>query len=261
MILTHKKMHLVQHLIPIAHFLRIVTIVLVVSISQNLSAQDQLGGYSYFDLNQRLEEQLPSLDSLIDLALLNHPTVKLNEELIGSAEARVRLAKKSWSSLVRGYFDYGYGNQAIVATGPQGGDLSNIANGYRAGANLSIPLSEIYTRRDRIKLQEHELQATYYKTKEMELTIANQVIEEYNMAISAQRMMNIRFDMQQKAKSNLLQLELEYASGAIDGTAYVRNAEIFAIAQSEYESARMNFMRSIQKLEVLIGVPISEMLR
>ncbi|WP_245189720.1 TolC family protein [Lunatimonas salinarum] len=229
--------------------------------AHSLLAQENTEESVYFDLNRRIEDQLPTLDSLIGLALTNHPTVKLNEELIGSAEARVRLAKKSWSSLIRGYVDYGYGNQAIIATGPQGGDLSNIANGYRAGANLSIPLSEIYTRKDRVKLQEHELQATYFKTKEMELTITNQVIEEYNMAISSQRMMHIRYDMQQKAKSNLLQLEMEYASGAIDGTAYVRNAEIYAIAQSEYESARMNFMRSIQKLEVLIGVPVIEILR
>ncbi|MCC5935919.1 MAG: TolC family protein [Lunatimonas sp.] len=242
-------------------FLKVTMATIALLITHHLSAQDDSREIGYFDLNKRIEDQLPPLDSLIDLALINHPTVKLNEELIGSAEARVRLAKKSWSSLIRGYVDYGYGNQAIIATGPQGGDLSNIANGYRAGANLSIPLSEIYTRRDRIKLQEHELQATYFKTKEMELTITNQVIEEYNMVISSQRMMNIRYDMQQKAKSNLMQLELEYANGAIDGTAYVRNAEIYAIAQSEYESARMNFMRSIQKLEVLIGIPVIEILR
>lgn len=215
----------------------------------------------YFDLNRKIEDQLPSLDSLIYLAIESHPTIRLNEELIGSAEARVKLAKKSWSSLLRGYLDYGYGNQAIVATGPQGGDLSNIANGYRAGANLSIPLSEIYTRRDRIKLQEHELAATYYKTKEMEVTITNQVIEEYNMMVTGQRLMKIRYDMLQKAQSNLAQLELEYANGTIDGTAYIRNAEIHAIAQSEYETARMNFIKSAQKLEVLIGNPLSQLIR
>ncbi|MFP3472450.1 TolC family protein, partial [Micrococcus sp. SIMBA_144] len=81
-------------------------------------------------------------------------------------------------NLIRVYSDYSYGNQAILYT--SGTDLSNVANGYRIGANLSIPLSEVFLKKDQVKLQKQELEATYYKTKEMELTISNQVIEEYN---------------------------------------------------------------------------------
>lgn len=226
-----------------------------------LIAQEENSNVYSFNLQRSIEEQLPSLDSLIDIAISYHPTVKLNEALIGSANSRINLAKKSWSTLLRGYIDYGYGNQAIIATGPGGGDLSNIANGYRAGANLSIPLSEIYTRKDRIDLQKNELEATYYKTREMELVIATQVVEEYNMLITGQRMLNIRYEMQQKAKSNLAQMELEYISGNIDGGIYTRNAEIFTIAQSEYENARRIFMTAAQKLELLLGLPLSQLLR
>lgn len=224
-------------------------------------AQEEINRIDGFNLNLGMERQLPSLDSLIEMALSFHPTIKLNEALIGSAESRVKIEKKSWSNLLRGYVDYGYGNQAIVTTGSQGGDLSNIANGYRAGANLSIPLSEIFTRKDRIRLHEQELLATYYKTQEMELVIANQVIEQYNNLLLAQKLINIRFEMQQKAKNNLVQLELEYISGDIEGTSYVRNAEIYAIAQSEYENARANFMVASQKLEVLLGRPLREIRR
>jgi outer membrane protein TolC len=224
-------------------------------------SQDEIQSIYGFDLNVGMERQLPPLDSLIDLAVSYHPTIKMNEALIGSAESRVKLAKKSWSNLLRGYVDYGYGNQAIVATGPQGTDLSSIANGYRAGANLSIPLSEVFTRRDKIRLQEQELVATFHKTQEMELMVTNQVIEEYNNLLLAQKLMNIRYEMQQKAKSNLLQMELEYVSGEVEGTSYVRNAEIYAIAQSEYENARANFRVASQKLEVLIGRPLDEIRR
>ncbi len=224
-------------------------------------SQDELQRVNGFDLNVGMERQLPSLDSLIDLAISHHPTIKVNEALIGSAESRVKLEKKSWSNLVRGYFDYGYGNQAIVATGPQGTDLSSIANGYRAGANVSIPLSEVFTRKDRIKLQQQELLATMHKTQEMELVVTNRVIEEYNNLLLAQRLMVIRYDMQEKAKNNLLQMELEYVTGDVEGTSYVRNAEILAIAQSEYENARANFRVASQKLEVLIGRPLIELMR
>ena len=230
-------------------------------ISGALMAQGEITTIYNINLQLSIEEQLPPLDSLIAIAISYHPTVKLNEALIESANSRINLAKKSWSSLIRGYVDYGYGNQAIIATGSGGGDLSNIANGYRAGANLSIPLSEIYTRKDRINLQKTELEATFYKTREMELGIATQVVEEYNMLITGQRLMNIRYEMQQKAKSNLAQMELEYISGNIDGGIYTRNAEIYTIAQSEYETARRNFMTAAQKLELLLGLPLSQLVK
>ncbi|EPR71377.1 TolC family protein [Cyclobacterium qasimii] len=206
-----------------------------------------------------LENQLPKLDSLIGVAISNHPTVKVNQALVGSAEARISLAKKSWSDLARVYVDYSYGNQAILYA--SGSDLSNVANGYRTGANLSIPLSEIFLKKDRVKLQKQELEATFYKTKEMELTIANQVIEEYNSALLGQKLMLIRLEMQEKARTNLQQMEMEFNLGNLDPTAYLRNQEIYTIARSEYENARKNFFVAIQKLEVLLGESLANFIQ
>lgn len=231
------------------------------TLSGSVLAQQEDDPSGELDLNIPIEDQLPPLDSLIDMAIGQHPTIRLNQALVGSAESRLKLAKKSWTSLLRGYVDYGYGNQAIVTTGTQGADLSNIANGYRAGANLSIPLSEIINRGDRIKLQRNELEATFQKTQEMELVIAGQVIEEYNDLLLAQRLMNIRSEMQEKARTNLLQMEMEFNLGNLDATGYMRNAEIYTIAQSEYENAKSSFFVAVQKLELLIGVPLDQLIR
>jgi outer membrane protein TolC len=226
--------------------------VLVFFISEiKLFAQEEISIEEIIDLNNPLENQLPKLDSLISVAISNHPTIKVNEALVGSAETRVKLAKKSWSNLFRVYADYGYGNQAILYS--SGSDLSNIANGYRTGANLSIPLSEIFVRGNRIDLQKQELEATYYKTKEMELTIANQVIEEYNSILLGQKLMLIRLEMQEKARTNLQQMEMEFNLGNLEPTAFLRNQEIYTIARSEYENARKNFFVAVQKLEILLG--------
>lgn len=217
----------------------------------NLYAQQENDIEKYINLTEPLKDQLPNLDSLIKIAIANHPTVKVNEALIGSAEARIKMAKKSWSNLIRVYSDYSYGNQAILYT--SGTDLSNVANGYRVGASLSIPLSEVFLKEDRVKLQKQELEATYYKTKEMELTISNQVIEEYNSALLGQKLMLIRLEMQEKARTNLQQMEMEFNFGNLEATSFLRNQEIYTIAQSEYENARKNFFVAIQKLEILLG--------
>ncbi|MDO6439312.1 TolC family protein [Cyclobacterium sp. 1_MG-2023] len=217
----------------------------------NSYAQQENDIEKYINLTEPLKDQLPGLDSLIKIAISNHPTVKVNKALIGSAEARIKLAKKSWSNLIRVYSDYSYGNQAILYT--SGTDLSNVANGYRVGANLSIPLSEVFLKKDRVKLQKQELEATYFKTKEMELSISNQVIEEYNSALLGQKLMLIRLEMQEKARTNLQQMEMEFNLGNLEATSFLRNQEIYTIARSEYENARKNFFVAIQKLEILLG--------
>ncbi|MBD3629453.1 TolC family protein [Cyclobacterium sp.] len=237
-----------------------VLVVMIFLTDKNVRAQEEVNTLEGIELNIPLENQLYSLDSLIGIAISNHPTIKLNEALIGSAEERVKLAQKSWADLFRVYIDYGYGNQAILTTGSQGGDLSNIANGYRAGANLSIPLSEIFNRRNRIKLQQNEMEATFFKTREMELVIAEQVVEEYNNLLLAHRLMQIRYQMQEKARTNLQQMEMEFNSGNLDASSYMRNAEIHTVAQSEYENARRDFFVATKKLEILIGLPLANII-
>lgn len=222
------------------------------------NSQDFQKAPNTLNLNIDIAEQLPSLDSLIQMAVAYHPTVKLNHELEGAAEQRMRLARRSWSNLLRAYADYSTGNQSIITTGNQATDVSNFANGYRTGVNLSIPFSEIYNRKDRIKLQQQELNAVAYKTQEMELVIAGQVIEEYNNAVTGQRLMNYQFEMQEKTRANLQLAELEYKSGNMEGAVFIRNAEIFTIAQVDYENARKEFVIATPKLELLIGVPISQ---
>jgi outer membrane protein TolC len=210
------------------------------------------------DLSKDITTQLPTLDSLIQMAVAYHPTIKLNQELEGVAEQRIQLAKRSWANLLRGYADYSHGNQSIITSGSQATDVSNFANGYRTGINFSLPLSEIYNRKGRIRLQERELNAASYKTQEMELVVANLVIEEYNNMVTGQQLMNVQFEMREKARTNLQLAELDYKSGNMEGAVYIRNAEIFSIAQMDYENAKKEFVIAAQKLEILIGAPLSQ---
>lgn len=76
----------------------------------------------------------------------------------------------------------------------------------------------------------------------MELSISNQVIEEYNSALLGQKLMLIRLEMQEKARTNLQQMEMEFNLGNLEATSFLRNQEIYTIARSEYENARKNFL-------------------
>jgi outer membrane protein TolC len=210
------------------------------------------------DLNQPLVEQLPPLDSLISMAVAHNPTVKLNRELVGVAEDRVKLERNSWTEMVRGYYDYSTGNQSLVVTGLQSNDINNLTNGYRAGVNISLPLYQLTTRKTRVRLQQQELAATEYKTQEVEIEVARLVIEEYNNVIAGQNLMKNQSEMVEMARSNFQIAEVDYKTGNMEGAVFIRNAEILNIAKANYENARKEFFIAVQKLELLIGSPLSQ---
>lgn len=212
------------------------------------------------DLNRSIAEQLPSLDSLISMAISHHPTVKLNQELVGVAADRVKLEKNSWTEMVRGYYDYSTGNQSLVVTGLQNNDINNLTNGYRTGVNISLPLYQLTTRKTRVRIQQQELAATEYKTQEVEIEVARLVIEEYNNVIAGQRLMKSQSEMVELSKSNFQIAEAEYKTGNMEGAVFIRNAEILNIAQANYENARKDFFIAVQKLELLIGSPLSQII-
>lgn len=212
------------------------------------------------DLNRSIAEQLPSLDSLISMAISHHPTVKLNQELVGVAADRVKLEKNSWTEMVRGYYDYSTGNQSLVVTGLQNNDINNLTNGYRTGVNISLPLYQLTTRKTRVRIQQQELAATEYKTQEVEIEVARLVIEEYNNVIAGQRLMKSQSEMVELSKSNFQIAEAEYKTGNMERAVFIRNAEILNIAQATYENARKDFFIAVQKLELLIGSPLSQII-
>lgn len=212
--------------------------------------------FLFFDLTVELDQQLLPLDSLVKQATATHPTVLLNKELEQSAEQRLALAAKTWTNMLSAFANYSYGNQSLITTGLDERDMLNIANGYRAGINLSIPLSEFMTRKNRMNFERHEIRATQFKTSEMSLVIANQVTEEYYNMMLAQRLMLIRQNMQENSRNNLRITELEYKAGNLDIRDYTRMMEIETLARTEFERARRDFLLAYNRLEILLGIPL-----
>lgn len=213
--------------------------------------------FTKLDLNHSISDQLPPLDALIEMAIRYHPTIKYNEELEGVAAQRIKLEKGSWASLLSGYVDYSTGNQSLIVTGMQNNDVNNLTTGYRAGLNLNFPLSQLTNRKARIKVLQQELSANVYKTQEMEIEIARQVVEEYNAMVTGQQLMRNEYEMVKIAQSNFQIAELEYKSGNMEGAIFIRSAEVLNIAKASYENAKKDFSIALQKLELLIGAPFS----
>lgn len=223
--------------------------------SQDIEAQSEEEDLM-FDLNKNIQDQIPPLDILFITATKNHPSVNYNTELSKAFERKVRIEKKSWTSHINGFFNYGYGNQALIATGTVQSDFVNIANGYRMGLNVNLPLYEFTTRKDRIQWLTKEYEAQLYKTDELALEVHNKVVEHYHNLILAQKIMTLRFEMAEKARQSMTISEREFRVGNMDITNYTRIVEIYTINRSQYEMAKTDFLVALDKLELLVGEPL-----
>ncbi len=227
----------------------------ILSWGQELEIQEEDEQLIY-DLNKSIQDQIPPLDILFLTATKNHPSVNYNAELAKAFERKVRIEKKTWTSHLNGFFNYGYGNQALIATGTVESDFVNIANGYRTGVNVNIPLYEFTTRKDRIKWLKQEYEAQLYKTDELALEVHNKVVEHYHDLILSQKVMNLRFDMAEKARQSMTISEREFRVGNMDITNYTRIVEIFTINKTQFEVAKKEFLVALDKLELLVGQPL-----
>lgn len=200
-----------------------------------------------------LADQLPPLDTLIKMAVEYHPSIKVNDELVGSAQERAAIENKNWLNWVSPYGNYSFGNQTIITAGSTPSDLGRISNGYRFGVNVGLPIGDILSRKNRKSFQQHELKATEYKREEVKLIISEYVISAYSILLYNHRMLSIRFEMMEKARFNVQLAESEFKINNTTASAYIAINQIYTGAISEYENVRKDFMESAQKLELLLG--------
>lgn len=91
----------------------------------------------------------------------------------------------------------------------------------------------------------------------MEIEVARLVIDEYNNVITGQQLMRNQYEMVELARANFQIAEVDYKTGNMEASVFIRNAEILNIARANYENAKKEFSIAVQKLELLIGVPLN----
>ncbi|MBX9852478.1 MAG: TolC family protein [Cytophagaceae bacterium] len=207
-----------------------------------------------------LENQLISLDSIIEIALKNSPYLKHDSVMIDAERYDIKLAKRRWHNNVTGFANYASGNQRLVLAGSNNGQ-NNILNGYRYGVNVNIPLSDFTARKFQIKRTQAEYNASMYKKEETEMQLRRQVIEEYNRLIAAQKILKIKTS----AKENLGVLqqlgEKQFREGSTSLEAYASVSDMAVKAEAEFELAKSNFRSTYLQFEDLVGVDLISLMK
>lgn len=209
-----------------------------------------------FDLNDDLSKQIQPLDSILNAAVRNSYSLKFEDASIDKARFNTKYTRYLFLNGVTGFFNYTYGDQTNLNTLNADGSVLNnsLGVGYRVGANVTIPMTEVFGRPQRMRQLHAEERMAKFKRMEAEVELKKRVIADYYNLIAAQKMMNVR---QQDLESARLTVEIatvEMRRGKIHPSELSRLKNIQAIAESNLELSRRDFMVYYYQLETVLGV-------
>ncbi len=216
-----------------------------------------------FDLSGDLDKQMKPLDTIFAYAIRYSPELKFEDASIEKAEYNTRYTRYLFLNGVTGFYNYSWGTQTnLNSVNAEGSVLNNsLGIGQRFGANITLPLTEVFGRPNRMKQLKAEEKMARYKRADAELELKRKIIADYYNLVAAQKIMNVR---QQDVESARLSVEIasvEMRRGKIHPSELSRLKNVLTIAESNLEMSRRDFMVYYYQLEVVLGVKLSSLKR
>jgi outer membrane protein TolC len=243
--------------------LKLLSISLVAIFSLNFACIGQNSNYQQ-DLysDDDLEEQLPPLEKLIEIALQNSPLMKYNDLVIEQGQKEIKLEKRAWQNHIGLLGNYTQGDQIFLLGPPDNnGGYSSSLNGYRFGLNILIPISTFTMRKTRIQISELQVDQAETQKLEVERQVKNQVILEYYQLVSAYRVMKIKSGSRESAVLQGKMAEKYFSEGTISLEDYSNVDQAGANSEVDFELSKTEYLTKYKQFEQLIGVSLDNLKR
>lgn len=206
--------------------------------------------------------QLPPLQVFLDAAH-SYADVKYFESKKEEQEHQLKLTKKDWLSYLRlqGNYQYGTNNTYMSQMGEQlppnyGYSTIKTQSWYNGGAVLSIPLNDIFSRKQKIGTMKARVEQADY---ELERAIENRqliILETYNEVIKHLSILKVQAETMALYDAQMLVSENDFINGQIDIISLSLERGRRATAIVSYEESRAALNNSVTLLEMLTKVKI-----
>lgn len=209
---------------------------------------------------QHSEQVLPLL---IQQALKASPEMENNAAQRQIAFENIKITKKSIISGFSVGGGYVYGTRIGFGDFNQGGlnPFGQPAQGmYNVGFNVGLPLGQLVSRHNEIRIQELNLQQTEALGKLQERETRATVIQLYQDIVMAKAELELRQEALQSANIHLRMAEKQLASRVIQITEMARINEMYSAAAIGHGTAKVRYETSFLMMEELIGMRISDIM-
>ncbi len=228
---------------------------LVVGFHPALSAQTK----SSFDpLKDNISQKIPPLTVLIDSALANDPYIKFRDLQITVNSCKLKASQVEWSRNIGVQSDLRYGNfydysSNSTAIAPSVSS-NRFETKYGSAVFLNMPLYTILNRKNQRKLAEAEIEQAQQMSEVQRKELRQTVIRQYNDLILKQSLVKMKSKFLETTRINMQMVEKEFLNGVIPITEYSRQAEASSRTESDFETARMDFLTAYLILEEIVGM-------
>jgi len=204
--------------------------------------------------------ELPSLNSLIQTALINSPLVKQQEAMVSMREWQKKSTDIDWTRYLQLFTEARFGSFDYIYFTGTGGTTAEIPSTmrYNVGTRIQLNLFDALDQKKKVKAAESILDFEKAKVEESKRLVIDEVIKQYNQVITYREIVAIKSDNLQGQMANMEKMEQKFASGDEDLVEYARIKEIATKAQEEFELAKKEFRVAYMLLENLVGVKLSQ---
>lgn len=205
---------------------------------------------------------IPSLQVLIDSALVNNGMINYRKLEIDSKDCNLKSKRQYWTRNFGLQVDSGYGTFNNLSTVSGDNTIVNLASNtqllnYNVGLYLKIPVFDVINRKSQIKQAKSELEQAKSLAKSQEDELKQLVIRNYEDLLLKENLLELRASNLGNAKVNMEMVEKEFRNGIIPISEYVRISDMTSRIAAEFEQAKSEFLVSKKLLENLTGIVIS----
>lgn len=211
-------------------------------------------------LNDNIELMLPPLETIIDSAIAKNPYVKFRDLQITVNEHKLKSDRAEWTRDFGFQTDVRYGTYDNFATNVVEGQnpaltsTRNTQTNYGVGAYIRIPFYDFLNRKNQINLAKAEIEQAQSFSQVQRNELRQLIIRQYNELIIKHRLLKIKSKYTETSRIHMQMVEKEFINGAISLTDYSSLSEIASRAESELESAKMDFRTAYMILEEIVGM-------
>lgn len=209
---------------------------------------------------------LPPLHELLENARAQSPQVNQfasKKEQEEQEEREIKTLRRSWLKNIKLNAQYSYGSTDVNSLMYYDKNLPIVQNvtgttqaWWTVGAGISLPLDDIFNRRNRIKQQRKRLESIEYEMNSWYDEICLKIIEAYTSAVENLSLLETSARSMVAAKAQYAAAEADFVNGKIDAQTLSRQKSIEGSAIREYEQTRSLLNKALLQLEVLSKTPI-----
>jgi len=206
--------------------------------------------------------QLPPLQALIDSALLHSPMITGADYDILMSQYELTDAHKAWMQRINLSSDVRYGSM-IDWSRLQGNSSTFMSFSdtkftptFGVGVNAYLPISEIFDKKRSIQKAQLRIEQSETRKDETIRTLKQSVISAYFDVMTTQKTLVTRAEMSSSSGMLFDQAKLDYAENRITLSEYTRMSDEYLLSQNEVEIQKINLLRTVRTLEVIVGIEL-----